>query len=170
MKKSNLTKALVRELFDYNPETGQLIRATTLKGIYKAGDIVSSLDVRGYLRTKIGGRSYKAHRLIWFWVHGEFPKKDLDHINHDKTDNRLVNLREVTAMENARNKPKSNRNKSGVTGVYWGKNDNRWRVFIGVDGKKVNLGNFVEFHEAVNARKNAEVLYGFHENHGKDNG
>ena len=59
-------------------------------------------------------------------------------------------------------------NTSGQTGVVWHKRDKKWQVNIRVSGKKVHLGYFIEFHEAVNARKNSEILYGFHENHGKD--
>jgi hypothetical protein len=99
-------------------------------------------------------------------MEGSIPD-EVDHINHNRTDNRWNNLRAVTSKSNSRNQSKSIKNKSGVTGVHWDNLRNRWIAQIHIDYKTVHLGTFVEFHEAVNARKNAEVLYGFHENHGK---
>jgi len=92
----------------------------------------------------------------------------VDHINHIRDDNRWENLRLVSASGNSRNRGMSSRNTSGVTGVTWSRSKSRWVAQIKVDKENKTLGVFTDFSEAVNARKNAEVLYGFHENHGKD--
>jgi len=93
--------------------------------------------------------------------------RDVDHINHVKSDNKWDNLRKVTATENKRNSPHCRNNTSGLMGISWRNDSKRWRARINVEGKCIDLGSFVNFHEAVNSRKNAEVFYGFHINHGK---
>ena len=114
-------------------------------------------------------KPYLEHRVIWEKHNGKIPKGlEIDHINHDRLDNRIENLRLVTKQENQRNAKRRIDNTSGVTGVVWRNENKRWYAQIGIDGKNIHLGCFSEFSDAVNARKNAEVLYGFHKNHGKD--
>ena len=91
----------------------------------------------------------------------------VDHINHDRTDNRIENLRLVNANENGKNQKASVRNKSGVVGVSWKKSKNKWHSQIMVNGKQIHLGFFDNIDEAKKARIDAERKYGFHENHGK---
>ena len=91
----------------------------------------------------------------------------MDHINGNPTDNRLVNLRAATQSTNMRNRRISKNNTSGFHGVYWDKVKNTWRVQIQVDGKHKYLGRHKELDDAVRARKQAEVKYGYHENHGR---
>jgi len=131
----------------------------------EAGGRTSS---NGYLNIKFNGKMYLAHRIAWFIVNGEFPDGQIDHIDHDKHNNRMSNLRDVDASDNLKNKGKYKCNTSKTTGVYWYKDRSSWSAKIRINSKLINLGFFDEYHEAVNARKNAEVLYGFHENHGKD--
>ena len=92
----------------------------------------------------------------------------IDHINHIRNDNRLMNLRLVSAKVNSRNMSKKTCNTSGLTGVYYASRYvNPWRALIRVDGKRVTLGSFATKEEAKLARKNAEIKYGFHPNHGR---
>ena len=134
---------------------------------YRKGQIAGDIHHKhGYVRIGIKGKKYLAHRLAWLFVFGYFPKY-IDHINGITSDNRIENLREVTSLDNAKNRCVSSNNNSGVIGVYFKKDRNKWVARIEVEGNKIHLGSFVEFHEAVNARKNAEVLYGFHKNHGR---
>lgn len=134
----------------------------------KSGKIAGSYDKKGYIIIQVDGKNYRAHRLAIAFIHGFFPTQEIDHINQIVSDNRIDNLREVDAKENSRNSTKYKTNKSGQTGVYFNKKICKWISYIMIDYKQIVLGSFIEFHEAVNARKNAEVLYGFHDNHGSD--
>ncbi len=96
--------------------------------------------------------------------------EEIDHINHDPSDNRLANLRKVKRLDNMRNQSMRSTNPSGVTGVRFNKECHKWQATIMVLGKEIHLGLFEGFNRAVHARKAAEVKYGFHENHGKKRG
>ncbi len=159
-----ITQKQIRELFEYSPETGLFIRLKS-RGNSKKGTIAGTINRTGYIHIKIDGKKYMAHRLAWLYEYGNFPEKHIDHI---KTDNRICNLREVSQSENNRNRLTNCNNNSGVTGVDFHTKTNRWRARISVDSKLVHLGLFSTFSEAVDARKNAEILYGYHENHGRD--
>ncbi len=166
---SSLTQAKLKKLFNYNKETGLFTRKEILPGcIYKINTIAGSL-IHGYVRIRIKKKHYSAHRLAFLYIKGYYPE-EVDHINQQKADNRWSNLREVSHGDNMKNKKQYKNNTSGVVGVSWAKHCNKWRAIITVEKKQISLGLFVEFHEAVNARKNAEVLYNFHENHGKYHG
>ena len=92
---------------------------------------------------------------------------ELDHINHQRDDNRLENLRVVTRKQNCRNLSLPKKNTSGVVGVTFDNSLKKWKSQINIDGKNMNLGSFSTFEKAVTARKSAENFYGFHENHGR---
>lgn len=97
---------------------------------------------------------------------GETPDgMQIDHINHDRSDNRIQNLRMVTKISNGRNLTKKINNTSGVTGVSWYKSRGKWRVQIMVDRKSMHIGYFSDFESAVAARISANERYGFHKNH-----
>jgi len=119
----------------------------------------------GYMQINIGNRNYKCHRLAWFYEYGEWPEQ-IDHINHERSDNRLSNLRNVTHSENMKNKSKYKCNKSGVTGVCYHKRTGKWQARINLNGKEVYLGLFKTIKEASSARDGALILYGYHQNHG----
>jgi len=99
-----------------------------------------------------------AHRVAFFLYHGHYPvwPNSVDHINHDGCDNRIENLREVTAKEQAMNTRLSKSNTSGVKGVSFLKDRNKWRASANIDGKKTNLGTFATMNEAVAARLKVE--------------
>ena len=149
-------------MFKYDKETGLFSRKLT-DGSYKS---VGKKTKDRYMKIGIDKKQYLLHRLAWLYVYGEMPKNELDHINHNRYDNRISNLRETNRSENCQNMSKSKANTSGVTGVNWHKHGERWVARIHVDKKRVELGAFVNYSDAVNARKNAEVLYGYHKNHG----
>jgi hypothetical protein len=165
-----LTQEIVREFLDYDPLTGALTwrhrhqiwftteRAYKMWNIRFPGKHAFTSTSHGYLRGDIFNKSYSAHRVIFLWMRGRWPDPEIDHNNHDGTDNRWDNLEETT--ENAKNKKLFSTNTSGRTGVYWHKQ-------IIADRKKIFLGLFEKFEDAVLARDNAERTYGFHENHGK---
>lgn len=114
------TVTALSALFDYNAETGDLIRKTTGRSAYvDAGS--------GYHAVCFAGKIYLGHRLVWMMAHGSDPGGDeIDHINGDRKDNRLINLRRCTSSQNNRNRRMSRRNKSGVKGIYWETARRKW--------------------------------------------
>ena len=159
----------LKELLSYDKKTGMFVwikKSSSRTNNIKVGDIAGTIRKDGYVAIKIDHKSYQAHNLVWLFIYGSMPSKELDHKNHNKADNRFKNLREVKHSVNMQNKSLHKNNKSGVVGVRWNKRDNRWVASITVDKQRKHLGYFIDFSDAVNARKNAEVLYGFHKNHG----
>lgn len=165
-----ITHAELLSLFSYDPDTGHLIRLKS-RGAYKAGQRAGGFMRQStgklYRYLLIGEKSYREHRLIWFYVYGKWPF-EVDHINGDGTDNRLCNLREVTHEENGKNQKLKKNNKSGVSGVHFCKTHVKWHVSIGVERKRRTIGYYDDFFSAVCARKNAEKMLGYHVNHGTD--
>ena len=170
---------LARELFDYDKTTGILTHRIRDPKYFKterafkwwnnrfANKPAGSVNNEGYLLIWVFDVLYRVHRIIWLWVHGEMPKH-IDHINGDKLDNRIKNLRSVTHKENHRNQSMPRNNTSGVCGVSWHKRDKKWVAYIKVNGKTISLGYFSDKNEAIKARKQADIDYGFHENHGRE--
>lgn len=117
----------------------------------------------GYVGGHIFERGYLAHRAAWAYVHGEWPDQ-CDHINHNRSDNRIQNLRDVSRSENARNL--RYKNIGCVLGVWMIKRTGMWTAQIGVSGRQVHLGNYTTHAEAVAARRAAEKICGYHANHG----
>ena len=162
-----ITQNELKKNLSYDPLTG-LFTWIKRRPKIKVGDIAGNVNKDDYVIICVNLKKYSAHRLAFLYMTGSIPKEQIDHINHNRSDNRWDNLRAVTHLENGKNRSKSERNTSGVTGVSWNKSRCRWVGQICVDGQRIGLGYHVKFSDAVDARKNAEVLYGFHENHGKD--
>jgi hypothetical protein len=159
----------VRQLLDYEPDTGLLRwkpRGQPQWDATYAGKEALTGRVDGYKRGKLLEVSVRAHRVVWAWVYGYWPL-NIDHINGDRTDNRLANLREVTVRQNAQNMKRYENNKSGYTGVIWMKRAERWRATIKILGRNKHLGSFRNIEDAIAARKQAEEALGFHPNHGR---
>lgn len=155
----------------YDPHTGVLSwrhapNASKSWNTRYAGKPVGHINVHGYRVFHFGGRVLYAHRVAWNIVHGT-EAREIDHINGDRADNRLVNLREVDPQANRRNAARSSNNTSGETGIAWIAARQRWRAFITVDRRHVSLGAFKEKADAIAARKAAEAAHGFHPNHGR---
>ena len=160
MPSDTLTQKSLKAILDYNQETGIFTRKKNGRPITKPND-------NGYIRITINYKRYYAHRLAWLYVYGSFPEKQIDHINHDRSDNRAANLRCVSQQTNARNASMSTNNTSGVTGVYRCKRRRAWFSSIMINGKTKCLGYFKDKFEAICARKSVENKYGFHANHGR---
>lgn len=144
-----ITQAELRARFSYYPQTGELIRRTRSNRAVRAGTRNSC----GYIRIIIEGKAYLAHRLVWLYVYGEFPRADIDHINGDRADNRIANLRDVPRAVNSGNRHTANRNSShGVLGVT--RASNRWMAQISTHGRKQYLGIF-DTAEAAQAAYNS---------------
>ena len=163
-----LTFERANELFRYEPSSGKLFWKKRTNNNMKKDLEAGSPDSRyGYLRVNIRGKSYAVHRLIL--VLSGIEVGDglfVDHINHDRTDNRLCNLRVVTKVQNTRNLSLYKKNKTGYPGVYQHETTKRYIAHIRINNKKLHLGCFKTLEEAATARAEAEKLYGFHENHG----
>lgn len=155
-KRNDLTQERVRELFDYDSETGSLVRKVSRSSNTKPGDAAGYKGNNGYLCVTIDGHHYLVHRVIWMYVHGYFPEHYIDHINRDKCDNRLENLREATNKCNMRNSKLRSDNKTGITGIFLLKDRGKWLANIRVDNKTKFLGEFIDFTEAVAYRLAAE--------------
>lgn len=136
----------IRRLLAYEPDTG-LLRWRVKTSNRRAVDDIAGCKCKtnGYVLVRVGGRLQRAHRLIWFMVHGEFPTLDIDHVNGDRADNRIVNLRLATRSENLQNMRRG-RGESGLLGAY--RHKTRWTSAIQVDGASRYLGCFATAYEA----------------------
>lgn len=149
-----ITAEKVRDLFHYDPSTGIFTRKTdSWWGEKKVGCLS-----HGYLVIRVNnGKKYAAHRLAWLYVYGSFPEKDLDHINGDRSDNRIENLREASGSENSMNRRNRSDNTSGKKGVVWHGIQNKWQAQICSDGKNRCLGYFHDIEEAAHAYNKAAI-------------
>ena len=152
-----ITRAYLRHLFNYDGQN--LIHRISRKRV-KAGSIVGTVRKKqNDIVINLFGKNYLAHRLIWIWNYGDCPEF-LDHINGDRLDNRVSNLRAATRQQNAMNQKIKVNNTSGFKGVCWSKQKNKWVANITFNKKKnIHLGFFENFDDAVNARKIAEEKY-----------
>lgn len=149
---------LLKEFVTYCPETGVFTRKKSA-GNTIAGSVIGNVDVKGYLKALVLGEYVKLHRLAWFYTYGTWPTKQVDHINGNKTDNRLCNLRDCDTSTNCTNQrgPRTN-NKCGYQGVHRIKKTGRYRVSCSVNGIKHPLGIFAtaeEAHQAYTTFKSA---------------
>jgi hypothetical protein len=176
-----LTQKRLQELFNYQADRGALVwkhrppkdfdALSNWKTWNKrfAGMVAGTCVNGSYVSITLGGRTYRAHRLVFLHVHGYLPK-EVDHINGIRSDNRINNLRAADKTINGKNQKLKSTNTSGVVGVHMNKEAKKWQSSIrvgGRKGKKLYLGIFSNFDEACAARAAAEAKYGFHPNHGR---
>ena len=149
-----------RELLSYNPDTGFFTWKVKVAKNIKVGDKAGSENNHGYIQIQVNGKLLLAHRLSWYFIHNELPNV-IDHINHTKDDNRIINLRFCTQAENLRNQGKQSNNTSGYKGVSWHKPSRKWVAKININGKRKYLGSFNCPKEASEAYENkAKELFG----------
>lgn len=120
----------------------------------------------GYFQVRIFGREFTFHRVVMALSTGRWAPEMVDHINGDRSDNRLVNLREASPSDNARNRGRSKNNRTGRIGVNLAPRAGAFTAAIVADGKRTHLGTFDSFERACAARAEAERDLGFHANHG----
>ena len=144
MNNKSLTAERLRSLLSYDAETGVFVWLASTNGRIKVGDIAGSFNNKGYIAIGCDGKEHKAHRLAWLWIHGAWPSKQIDHIDGDKSNNRLANLREATNTENQQNRRRARRdNKSGgLIGAQFHRHTGKYTSKIGVGGKSIYLGLF----------------------------
>ncbi len=163
----DLTQEKLKTVLHYNADTGEFTWLQRSKGRRKNG-VAGWQSGKGYIAITLDYKKYRAHRLAWFWVHGEWPADEIDHINGIRDDNRLANLRSVTKSENARNKRRYKKNKSGANGVSWYKPTGKWVAYLGLGGKRIHLGHFECKATAGYVAKHFRAKLGaYGPNHGK---
>jgi hypothetical protein len=157
MADANLTAAQLREILDYDPETGLFTWAISRRGC-RRGDQTGAPHRNGYVMIGINRRARLAHRLAWLHTYGEWPKGQIDHINGVRADNRLANLRDVPGRINRQNQraARSDNRETGLLGVY--KNHGQWGARIQLNGRQHYLGNFQTPEEAHAAYIKAKRL------------
>lgn len=172
-KEKDISVDYLRTRLRYEPETGKLFwldnedMPNNWRARFSGKEALNSTGDRGYKRGDILYRPFLAHRVAWALFYGEWPSDQIDHINGVRDDNRIANLRDVPHGENCKNKGRSSKNTSGVTGVHWDSQQEKWMARIRVNYKYNYLGRFDCIGQAIKARREAEALYGFHPNHGK---
>lgn len=124
-----LTQKRLKQLLSYDPKTGLFTRISSPKK-HRIGTIPGARNTQGHIQIRVDGPLYLAHRLVWLYVYGRFPKDQLDHINGNRTDNRLKNLREVNQKQNTENQKLHGRNISGYRGVAWSSSHGKWRADV----------------------------------------
>lgn len=184
MKKLPSSRVLIR-LIDLDEQTGTMrwkkrpvwmfkngghgreVTAKNWNNRFADKPALHAISLFGYRVGAIFQVNYFAHRIVWTMTYGRAPDGIIDHINGDRTDNRIENLRQVSCSENFKNASLSKRNKSGSIGVHWCATNARWIAQIGLDGKSKHLGSFKTLEDALACRKEAEAECGFHKNHGR---
>lgn len=153
----------VRECLDYDPPTGIFTWRKRTSNRIRVGGVAGVKAVNGYIYIALDDYRLLAHRVAWFYVYGEWPKEQLDHINRDRADNRLANLRPASMSENACNGILRSTNSSGFRGVSLDKRKTKkkWLAQIVKDGKQHCVGYFSSKEEAADAyREAAKRLHG----------
>jgi hypothetical protein len=146
-----MTQDQLKKILSYDPETGLFHWKIKPSKRFAKGMQAGSLG-DGYIRIHTNGRQYGAHRLAWLYVHGVEPEHQIDHINGNPSDNRIVNLRQATQMENAQNirKPQKN-NSHGNLGVTYDPKKKLWRTRISINGTRKYIGKFKTQEQAAQA-------------------
>jgi len=160
-----ITQDKLKEVFSYDPETGEIVyKVDTLRN--SVGDIATYHHTGGYENICINTENLLAHRIIFLYMEGYLPDF-VDHINHNRKDNRWVNLRAASRLENNVNTSLSKNSATSVNGVSIHKPTNKFRAYINKNYKQIHLGLFDTLEEAIAARDLANKEHNYHENHGK---
>lgn len=158
-----ITQDELKSILSYDPETGLLVWIKPASTRVRSGQIAGCLRPDGYVFTQINKRRYMNHRLAWFYVHGVWPSDEIDHIDGNRSNNKLSNLRVATSKQNKENTPIRSNNTSGHKGVHWDKSRQKWMAFVVHNQKFLNLGRFDDVNDAVTAAKQArDALFTHH--------
>ena len=154
---------VLRESFSYDPETGYLTRLKTNSKRPLTGKRAGSLHSSGYREVNLNHKKYKEHRIIYSLYYGVelLPDEEIDHINGNPSDNRIINLRKVNRQGNCQNRCLPKNNTSGVRGVHYDERQKKWRVRITHNNKRILIGDYTNLEEARIAREQAERDYNF---------
>ena len=155
-----VTHERLLEVLHYEPETGVFTRKVSAGGCV-SGSVAGCIDKsEGYFRITIDRRQYWSHRLAWFYTHGVWPAHDIDHIDRNRGNNRLANLRAVTRAENLQNQCKAGASsKSGIRGVSWDKGKRKWKAEISIGNRNKFIGRFDDINAAAAAYLSAKRIH-----------
>jgi hypothetical protein len=147
-KLQGFDRAYLADLFEYGPFTGQVVRRVD-RSNRKAGEVVGTVDGKGYLHVSVNKKFIRLHRLAWFLMTGEVPAAGIDHEDRVKTNNRWKNLREADQRQNTGNITPPRHNTSGFKGVSLNGKSQKWHAQIKKNGRQVYLGRFDTPEEAA---------------------
>lgn len=159
----------IADVLRYDADTGDFYR---MKGggnyskMLVGKKLALATNSTGYKVVNVVGKSLLAHHVAWFLHYGRWPEDHMDHIDHDRTNNRIENLRIASHKINAKNVAIYRNNRSGLHGVAWISGARKWRARINADRRCISLGMHDTLFDAAAARKSAELKHGFHQNHG----
>ncbi len=153
-----LTQDKLHALLKYDPITGVFTNRVTRNPRAKINEPAGALTSQGYIAFQIDSVKMYAHRAVWLYVYGSWPKEEIDHINRNRADNRLVNLRAATRLANSHNTGKHVTNTSGHKGVTLHRRSKRWQVQLRANNKTFYVGQFAQLTDAVQARAIAEIF------------
>jgi hypothetical protein len=157
----------LNNLLSYDPESGVIIRKVDFANNAKAGDEAGWLSDKGYIRMRVAGGMHYAHRVAWLLFYGVEPDGEIDHIDGNRANNQISNLRVVTPIENMRNKKMYHTNYTGISGIFWRERQGRRGHYVAkISGKHIFQGK--DFFEACCLRKSAENNLNYHVNHGRN--
>lgn len=155
-----LTQERLKELLDYDPETGIFTWKSLPKGRRQNGYRAGYKEYQGYIIISFRPKRIMAHRLAWLYMTGKWPSGDIDHINLIKDDNRFSNLREATRSQNCMNRGVGRISKSGLKGISWLELRKRWRVRVMLNRKQY-CRIFKSLDEAIEgAKEMRKTLHG----------
>jgi len=148
-------QAFLKEHIEYNPDAGTFIAKTGGRAGWRVGEPIGTID-RGYLRIRLKNKYYAAHRIAWALINGPISEEDqVDHIDGDRSNNKISNLRLATHEQNCQNIGIPKHNSSGLKGVHWNSYAKKWRAQIKLNGKRKFLGDYKTKEEAHAAYCNA---------------
>lgn len=153
-----ITQQYLKSILYYDPETGLFYWICNRPKV-KSGSIAGGMDELGYIKIKIDGKKYRAHRLAILYMTGKWPPNDTDHEDLNRANNKWENIRPATKSQNFGNQRKYSNNKSGIKGVCWDKDANKWLAQIQVKNKKIKLGRYNDIEDAGKAYTEAAIKY-----------
>ena len=160
-----ISQTRLKEILDYDPITGIFTWKERIADKVNVGARAGSLHPNGYRFIGLFGKTYREHRLAFLYMLGYFPPQ-VDHADHNRSNNSWINLEESSYEKNGKNHPKTKRNTTGVVGVSQGPDD-KYVARIYVNKKHIFLGTFASLSDAAKAREEAKIKHGFHPKHGK---
>lgn len=156
-----ITQERLKQLLHYDPDTGIFTRIESNR-VDRLGKQAGSCNTKGHIQIRLDGTLYVAHRLVWLYMTGEFPINQLDHIDGDKTNNKIANLREATNKQNQENVPLQVNNTSGYRGVSFDKRLKKFRAYVCHNRQQITLGFFITAELAAAAAKKARDQFFTH--------